>query len=129
MPRTSIDLITENPKTDEFALILVEDGPWPTSDTAWPEYLRRIQGRIYDAIDVAVDGHLAAKYPDSRGKPVRVEVNCPSGVPPALATLVGEIRAYIAADGEYSKAIAKSPFIQGLIIATRQEASPLPKPT
>jgi hypothetical protein len=71
--QVKIDLVTEHPETGVFAIILVETGPW-TPGTEEAE-LRRIQGRLYDCVDVAVDGHLAAKYPNSRGRPVRIQLD------------------------------------------------------
>jgi hypothetical protein len=118
MKPTTIDLITETPETGEFALILVEDGPWPESDADWNECLSRIQSRIYGAVDIAIDGHLAAKYPDSKGRAVRVQVDSPNGLPSALAKLVAKMKVHFEADGEYKNAITQSPFIQGLRITT-----------
>ncbi len=71
--QVKIDLVTEHPETGVFAIILVETGPWAlgTEDAE----LRRIQGRLYDCVDVAVDGHLAAKYPNSRGRTVRIQLD------------------------------------------------------
>jgi hypothetical protein len=71
--QVKIDLVTEHPETGVFAIILVETGPWaPGTEQA---ELRRIQGRLYDCVDVAVDGQLAAKYPDSKGRPVRIQLD------------------------------------------------------
>ena len=112
MASTTIDLITETPETGEFALILVEDGPWPENDTGWNGCLSRIQSRIYSAVDVAIDGHLAAKYPDSKGRAVRVQIDSPNGLPPALAKLVAKMKAHFETDGEHSDAIRQSPFIR-----------------
>jgi hypothetical protein len=71
--RVKIDVVTEHPATGVFALILVETGPWKagTEDAE----LRRIQARLYDCVDVAVDGHLAATYPKSLGRPVRIQLD------------------------------------------------------
>jgi hypothetical protein len=121
MPTAKIDLITETPDTGEFALILVEDGPWPSEETGWRECLSRIQHRIYDAIDIAVDGHLAAKYPESKGRSVRVQIDSPSGLPPSLEKLVVNMREHIEADADYSSAVKKSQFIDGLRIVTGHE--------
>lgn len=117
----AINLITETPGTGEFALILVEDGPWPNKDADWKECLSRIQNRIYDAIDIAIDGHLAAKYPDSKGKSVRIQIDSPSGLPPALAKLVARMKEHIEKDAEYSGAIKQSRFVQSLRISTGHE--------
>jgi hypothetical protein len=71
--KVKIDLVTEHPETGVFAIILVETGPWtPGSEE---RELSRIQERLYNCVDVAVDGHLAAKYPDSRGRPVRIQLD------------------------------------------------------
>ena len=71
--RVKIDLVTEHPETGVFAIILVETGPWPPGTEA--RELQRIQERLYDCVDVAVDGHLAAKYPDSRGRAIRIQLD------------------------------------------------------
>ena len=71
--KVKIDLVTEHPDTGVFAVILVETGPW-VPGTEQRE-LRRIQDRLYDCVDVAVDGLLADKYPDSRGRPVRIQLD------------------------------------------------------
>jgi len=68
-----VDLVTEHPETGVFAIILVETGPWPSG--AEEREVRRIQDRLYDCVDLAVDGHLAAKYPDSRGRSVRIQLD------------------------------------------------------
>src|SRR5713226_1754799 len=72
--RLTIDLVTERPSDGAFILILVEEGPWKAGETQ--VQLRRIQDRLYDCVDAAVDGHLAAKYPDSHGRPVVIQLDC-----------------------------------------------------
>lgn len=71
--QAKIDLVTQHPETGVFALILVETGPWEPGTEE--RELRRIQARLYDCIDAAVDGHVAAKYPASRGRPVRIQLD------------------------------------------------------
>lgn len=56
MPQVEVDLITERPD-GTFVMYLVEQGPWTSEPT---DHLRRIQDRLYDYFDVAVDGHLAS---------------------------------------------------------------------
>ena len=70
----TIDLVTERPSDGAFILVLVEEGPWADDDV--PAQLRRIQERLYDCVDAAVDGHLAQRYPDSRGKPAVIRLDC-----------------------------------------------------
>jgi 2'-5' RNA ligase len=70
---STIDLITTR-SDGTFILCVVEQGPWANDSVK--EELRRLQERLYDCVDVAVDGHLASKYPDSRGKAVVVRLDC-----------------------------------------------------
>lgn len=72
--RLTIDLVTQRPSDGAFILVLVEEGPW--GPDAVEGQLRRIQDRLHDCVDVAVDGHLAAKYPDSHGKAVVIRLDC-----------------------------------------------------
>ncbi len=53
---------------------MVEEGPW--DEDKLDEELDRVQDRLYDGVDIAVDGHLASKYPDSKGKPVVIRLDC-----------------------------------------------------
>lgn len=70
----TIDLITERSADGAFVLVLVEEGPW------LPEMveaeLKRLQERLYDAVDVVVDGHLARSYPDSFGRMALIRLDC-----------------------------------------------------
>ena len=62
---TTINLITQRPD-GTFVLRIVEEGPW--DDDTLDEELHRVQDRLYDCVDIAVDGHLASKYPESKGQ-------------------------------------------------------------
>lgn len=68
-----IDFIAKGDSEDEWRVVLVEEGPWPGPIE---EQLRRIQGRLYDCIDIVLDGQLAEKFPDSRGKRIILQLDC-----------------------------------------------------
>jgi hypothetical protein len=71
--QVKIDLVTENPQTGIFSLVLVEVGPWESGTAA--QQLRRLQERLYDCIDAAVDGQVAGRFPASRGRPIRIQLD------------------------------------------------------
>jgi hypothetical protein len=119
--QVNIDLITEDPGSGEFVMYLVEDGPWPTSDSDWNLRLRSIQDRIFSAADVAIDGLLAEKYPDSSGSPVRIQIDSPSGCPSKLEALVEAVRTFFREDPSYSAAINNSSHIAGIRVVTGKE--------
>lgn len=71
--RTTIDLITKA-KDGTYILGLLEEGPWGRKRVG--TQLRRIQQRLYDVIDVAIDGHLVDRCPESRGQAVVIRLTC-----------------------------------------------------
>lgn len=119
--RVIIDTITYDAIHDEYVLYLVEDGPWPTDDSGWNQCLTRIQNRIFDAFDIAVDGHLHKTFPDSLGKAVRIQIDSPHGSPKQLSDLISKVKQFIDTSKEYSKAIGSSQYIHGLRITTGAE--------
>jgi len=68
-----LDLVTHDPKTDEYALIMVETREWDDSD----QQLEQLQAKINNYLHFALDGALAKTYPQATGKPVRIQVDCP----------------------------------------------------
>ena len=54
-------------------MVLVEEGPWIGRVDI---ELRRIQDRLYGCLDAALDGQLAAKFPESIGKRVIIRLDC-----------------------------------------------------
>lgn len=121
MRRVTVDIVTDDPANDEVVLYLVEDGPWPADEASWTERLRPVQDRLYDAVDAAVDGHLAARFPDTHGKKLRIQVDSPGGCPIRLQQLVERFRRALTEGRDYREAIRRSDFISGLRVVTGHE--------
>jgi hypothetical protein len=121
VPRVTFDLVTEDPVHGEAVVYLVEEGPWPRDEAGWDARLRGIQDRLYDAVDAVVDGRLAARFPDLHGKPVRIQIDSPSGCPTRLQVFVRRFGEALAGPGEYREAIARSAFVNGLRVVTGHE--------
>lgn len=68
--KVTIDLMTYDPKRDVHILVVVEQSDGGTYS------LQRLQQRLYNLVDVAVDGFLAEKHPESRGKSVVIRLDC-----------------------------------------------------
>jgi hypothetical protein len=119
--KTTVDFVTYDPRSDEFVLYLVEDGPWPSSDSEWRKCLKAIQDHILEVVDSAVDGGVAKKFPDSKGKPIRIQLDAPHGTPVQVEELVAGVRRFLADDQEYRKAIGESSNIKGLRLVTGKE--------
>jgi hypothetical protein len=73
MGQVAVDFVAREDDLSTWRMVLVEQGPWPTS--AVKDQLTRIQDRLYTCIDAALDGALAQKYPDSRGKRLIIQLD------------------------------------------------------
>jgi len=116
-----LDFITYDPTNDEFVLYLVEDGPWPDDEAGERKYLEDLQDRLLCAADAAIDGGVAKKFPDSRGKRVRIQVDSPHGAPPSVDELVEAVERYVHEDAEYTDALEALQHISGLRIVTGKQ--------
>lgn len=61
--QVSIDLVTKLPNGD-FALTLVEQGPWDERTTN--RELERLQNRLFDCLEVVCSGALFQRYPEAK---------------------------------------------------------------
>ena len=68
-----LDLVTHDPDSDEYALIMIETREWGHS----PDQLAQLQEKINNYTAFALDG-LADRYPDSVGRPLRFQLDCVS---------------------------------------------------
>jgi hypothetical protein len=108
----AIDLVTEHPQTGRFSIVLVETGPWQSG--AEEDQLRRLQARLYDCVDVAVDGQLAAKYPASRGRPVRIQLDTYDLPEAIVRPFFDEFADHIASWAEVQDQIRSQQHVQSL---------------
>jgi hypothetical protein len=112
--RFTVDLITNRPSDGAFILVLVEEGPWDADETELQ--LRRLQDRLYDCVDTAIDGHLAAKYPDSRGKPVVIRVDCYDTPDQPLRDFIERFSEHIVKSEEVQRDLASQGFVRSLSV-------------
>jgi hypothetical protein len=78
-----VDLVTHDPKTDEYILIMVEDRPWSDS----PEQLDQLLAKINTYVHFVEDGGLNQNFPLAQDKAVRIQLDCnspPKGGPAKL---------------------------------------------
>jgi hypothetical protein len=67
-----IDLVTHDPESDEYALIMVQAGPWDDPASQFDQ----IVAKTNTYLAFAQGGQLASIYPASVGKPVRFQLDC-----------------------------------------------------
>ena len=107
----TIDLVTEAPN-GSYQLVLVEQGPWQTADLL--AHLKRLQTRLHDVVDVAVDGLLLDRFPKMRGQRVTIRLDCYGVVREETERLLHSFAEHIAASGEVQDAIRAKGFVSGL---------------
>jgi len=115
----TIDYITHNPDKTEFALYLVEGGDWSNLS----DRLQVLQNRIYNAVDITLDGQLASGYPDSRGKKVRIDVVAKGDISPPkeVKRLVDRLNEIVNTEDDYVGDIEGANFLSSLSIVYTEE--------
>jgi hypothetical protein len=99
--KATIDLVTYDLKRDAHILVAVEQGDGSADS------LRRLQERLYDYVDIAVDGVLAQKYPESRGKSVVIRLDCYDTPRDACEQFFSRFAKHIHSSREVQAAIAE----------------------
>ena len=70
---TVVDFIAKSADPNVWLMVLVEEGPW-TKDEITAE-LSRLQNRLYDCVDAAIDGKLAKKFPETLNKGIQIQLD------------------------------------------------------
>ena len=95
---------------NRWKVVLVEQGPWLDQESE----LRRVQARLYDCVDAALDGRFAEKFPDSSGSDILIRLDC-YDVPKSLMQKVFDIFAETITEHPDNKsALKKSPYVSTL---------------
>src|SRR5216117_3735245 len=71
-PTALIDVIAQDPKTDEVVLVMNQPDEWNGSD----EQLLALQERFNAYVSFLLDGELTESHPELAGKPARIELRC-----------------------------------------------------
>jgi hypothetical protein len=69
-----IDLVTHDPSSDEYKLIMIEERPW--SDA--PEQLEQLSEKINNYAVFVLDEGLLRAYPEAAGHPLCIQLDYPT---------------------------------------------------
>jgi hypothetical protein len=67
-----VDLVTRDPTTGEFAVIMYEDRAWSESD----EHLDQLLAKINTYVYFIEEGGLVRSFPEAAGQPIRIQLDC-----------------------------------------------------
>lgn len=115
-----VEFVAKSDSADEWQIFLFEQGPWEDVSRE----LLRFQERLYDCIDTVIDGHVAAKFPGSKGARVVIRVYC-SDLPKAdVADFFQRFTKGIFRDGEYSVALERQNYASEIAFAINFDHMP-----
>ena len=78
-----IDLVSEN-ASGEYALIMIETRPWDDS----AQQLQQLRQKINTYAMFVLDEGLIRTYPETAGKPLRIQLDCPEPPTTEAAKLI-----------------------------------------
>lgn len=79
-----IDLVSVVPAGDRVRLYIVSDFPWTGSDAQ----LQSLQEKIHNYVGFALDGQLVRTYPETKGLPWEIVIDCQRGSPDSRSSQV-----------------------------------------
>ncbi len=91
----TVDLVTHDLKTDEYALIMVETREWDGSE----ERLQEIRAKIENYVLFALCGQMTRLYPEASGKPIRLQLDCEIPPDAKTADFLEEVRQRLGKQG------------------------------
>jgi hypothetical protein len=88
----TIDVIAQDPQTGVVVLVMREPRPWDGGE----RQLFELQEKINAYLSFALDGEMAAAYPQFAGKPVRLRLDCAQPPSPRAGQLIAAVRRQVA---------------------------------
>ena len=79
-----VDLVTRDPTTNEYVVILVQDEPWSDAQ----EKIEQLLKKITNYVRFIEDGQLYKMYPNAIGCQVRLQLDCNSPPVGEAASLI-----------------------------------------
>jgi hypothetical protein len=104
----TVNFVTKLPQGG-FGMVLVEEGPWPHNEVE--ANLRRVQERLYNCVDAALDGQLAERFPESKGKPLVIRLDAYNLPEQELREFFALFAESVPRLPEYAAALAVSNFV------------------
>ena len=107
-----VDFVARSDDTGAWGLVLVEQGPWPDAEV--DARLRRLQQRLYDCLDAAIDGQVAERFPQSTGKRITIRIDGYGLPDEAVRRFFDRVASQVLELPDYRSAIERSPHVSGV---------------
>jgi hypothetical protein len=111
MGEVTLDFVAKGQREAEWQIVLIENGPW---DNSRSDHLVALQKRLYDVVDIVLDGNFARKYPESAGSDILVTVHCYNLEPEYILPFFKRFADHAMQSTDYANDLQCSPWVQGL---------------
>jgi len=91
----TIDLITHDNRTDEFAVIMCESRPWGTD----PAQIDQLIAKINSYAAYVLDEGFLVTHPEVSGKSIRIQIDCVDTPDPEAAQVIEQASRLLAEYG------------------------------
>ena len=108
---TVVDFVAKGDTDNEWRMVLVEEGPWTGSID---DNLRRLQDRLYGTIDAALDGKLAEKFPESKGKKLVIQLDGYNLPKAEVSEFFDGFSKGVFSIADYRRALKSNQFVNGI---------------
>jgi hypothetical protein len=108
---TLVDFVAQGAREGEWKMVLVEEGPWSGSIDV---QLRRVQDRLYGAVDAALEGRLSEKFPESKGKAIIVQLDAYNLPRDEVSEFFDRFSKGILSLPDYQQALNGNAFVKGI---------------
>ena len=105
-----VDFVARGDSEGQWKLVLVEEGPWKNAEAE----LRRVQDRLYNCIEAAIDGQIATRFPETSGGFMTIQLHGYNLPPVPIQAFWQSFSAQVLTLPEYSEALKASDHVSSI---------------
>ena len=105
----TVNFVAPTDDPNIWKIVFVETGPWDDI----PKELHRLQERLYDCIEGAIDGALAEQYPDTNAKAITLQLEGCDLPEKDVREFWNAFSSGVVKIPEFASALANSPYVTG----------------
>ena len=106
-----VDFVAKGESPDSWLMVMVEEGPWQGDID---NHLRRIQVRLYDYLEAAIDGKIADLFPESKGKSMIIRLNAFNLPETEVTEFFESFSKNVLLIPDFQKALKDNPFVKNV---------------
>jgi len=102
-----IDFVARGDTDKEWKLVLVEEGPWEELESE----MKRLQDRLYNCLEAALDGLIAEQFPDTIGSAIVIQLDGYNLPDDAVSAFWRTFSSHVLNFPDFAQALASSEFV------------------